>query len=72
MESSNLKHLSIGESTYWQSDRDEVPNLMDFCVTKGIPQDCAVAKSHFDLFSNHLPVLIALTARMQTKRNNQP
>jgi hypothetical protein len=35
---------------------------VDFCVTKSIPQDFAVAKSCFNLSSDHSPVLITLTA----------
>jgi uncharacterized protein YktA (UPF0223 family) len=49
MERNNLKHPSTGESTYWPSDRNKLPDLVDFCVTKGIPQDFAEAKSCFDL-----------------------
>jgi hypothetical protein len=62
MERNDLKHLSTGEPTYWPSDRNKLPDLVDFCVMKGIPQDFAVAKSCFDL-SDHSPVLIALEAR---------
>jgi hypothetical protein len=49
MERNKLKYLSMGEPTYWASERNKLPDLMDFCVTKGIPQDFAVAKSRFDL-----------------------
>jgi hypothetical protein len=62
MKRNNLKHLSTGEPTYWPSDRNKLPDLMDFCVTKGIPQDLAVAKSCFDLSSDHSPVLITITS----------
>jgi hypothetical protein len=70
MERNNLKHLSTGEPTYWPSDRNKLPGLMDFCVTKSILQDFAVAKSCFDFFSDHSPVLITLTshARNQEKQ----
>jgi hypothetical protein len=34
---------------------------MDFCVTQDIPQEFAVAKSCFDVSSDHSPALIALT-----------
>jgi hypothetical protein len=44
----------MGEPTYWPSDKNKLPDLVDFCVTKRIPQDFA---------SNHFPVLITLTAR---------
>jgi hypothetical protein len=62
MERNNLKHLSTGEPTYWQSNRNKLPDLVDFCVTKGIPQDFAVANSCFDLSSDHSLVLITLTS----------
>jgi hypothetical protein len=64
MERNNLKHLSTGEPTYWPSDRNKLSDLVDFCVTKGIPQDFTVAKSCFDLSSHHSPVLITLKARV--------
>jgi hypothetical protein len=62
MERNNLKHLYTGEPTYWPSDRNKLPDLTDFCVTKGISQDFTEAKSCFHLFSDHSPVLITLTA----------
>jgi hypothetical protein len=51
-----------GRIIYWPSDRNKLPGLVDFCVTKSILQDFAVAKSCFDLSSNHSPVLITLTS----------
>jgi hypothetical protein len=62
MERNNLKLLSKGELAYWPSDRNKLSDLVDFCVTKGTPQDFAVAKSYFDLSSDHSPVFITLTA----------
>jgi hypothetical protein len=56
------KHLSMGEPTYWPSDRNKLPDLVDFCVTKGLPEDFAVAESCFDLSSVHCLALITLTA----------
>jgi hypothetical protein len=44
---------------------------VDFCVTKGIPQDFAVAKSWFDLCSDHFPILIAPTADAMNHENEQ-
>jgi hypothetical protein len=69
MESNNMKHLSKGEPTYWPSDRNKQPDLTDFCVTKGISQDFAVAKSCLDLYSDHSPVL---SRRQTTKLKQQP
>jgi hypothetical protein len=62
MERNNLKHLSTGEPTHWPSDRNKLPDVVDFCVTKGIPQVFAVEKSCFYLSSDHSLVLITLTS----------
>jgi exonuclease III len=43
MEHLHLRHLSTGEPTYWPSDRHKLPDLLDFCVTKGIPPNSAAA-----------------------------
>jgi hypothetical protein len=51
----------MGELTYWPSDRNKLLELVDFCVTKGIFQDFTVAKSCFDLCSDHSPISITLT-----------
>jgi hypothetical protein len=61
MERNNLKHPSKGEPTYWSSDTNKLPDLVDFCVTKRIPQTFAVAKACFDLSSDRSPVLITLS-----------
>jgi hypothetical protein len=52
------------EPTFWPSDRNKLPDLVDFSVTKGIPQDFAVAKSCFDLSCHHSLILITLTVDM--------
>jgi hypothetical protein len=54
MERNNVKHLSMGEPTYWPSDRNKLPDLLDFCAAK---------ESCFDLSTNHSPVLITLKAQ---------
>jgi hypothetical protein len=43
MERNNLEHTSTWEPTYWPSGRNKLPDLGDFCVTKGIPKDFTVA-----------------------------
>jgi hypothetical protein len=63
MERSNLKHLSKGQPTYWPSDRNKLPDLVDFCY-KGYSPNFAVAKSCFDLSSDHSLVLITLTSHV--------
>jgi hypothetical protein len=61
MEGKKSKHKSTGEPTYCTFDRNKLPDIVSFCVTKRIPQDFAVAKSCFNLSRDHSSVLITLT-----------
>lgn len=55
----NLSYLSTGEPTFWPIDKNKIPDLLDFCIVKGIAQPYLNAKSCLDLFSDHSPVLIS-------------
>jgi hypothetical protein len=66
-----LKTPSTGEPTYWPSDRNKLPDLVDFCVTEGISQDFTVAKSSFDLSSGHSLVLITPTSHALNQEKQQ-
>jgi endonuclease/exonuclease/phosphatase family metal-dependent hydrolase len=55
----NYRHLS-GKPTYWPTDRNKLPDLVDFCITKGISPNHVFTKSCFELSSDHTPVLITL------------
>ena len=68
IELNHLNHLSTGEPMYWPTDRNKIPDLVDFGITKGINHDCATAKSCFDLSSHHSPVLITLSTSAQSTR----
>jgi hypothetical protein len=37
--SNNYKHLCTGELTYWPNDMNKLFDLVDFSITKGIPED---------------------------------
>jgi endonuclease/exonuclease/phosphatase family metal-dependent hydrolase len=67
MEQLNLNHISTGEPTYWPSDCKKLPDLLDFCVTKGIPRDSALPTSCLDLSSDHSPVLITVCNHVVTR-----
>jgi hypothetical protein len=57
----NYRHLSSGEPTYWPTDRNKLPDLVDFCITKGISPDHILARSCFELSLDHTLVLITLS-----------
>jgi hypothetical protein len=51
-----------GYTTYWPSDMNKIPDLVDFCVTKGIPPDFAIAQSCLDISSDYSSILVTLTS----------
>uniref|UniRef100_A0A6M2DME9 Putative rna-directed dna polymerase from mobile element jockey n=1 Tax=Xenopsylla cheopis TaxID=163159 RepID=A0A6M2DME9_XENCH len=55
----NLNHVSTGEPTYWPSDRSKVPDLLDFCLTKGLVSSQLKAEYCLDLSSDHSPIIIS-------------
>jgi hypothetical protein len=63
LESNNFRHVSSGEPTYWATDQNKLPALVDFCVTKGIPRNFTDANSCLELSSDHSPVLVTLSTQ---------
>lgn len=58
----NLDYLSTGEPTYWPSDRQKIPDLLDFFVTKGLPRNNFHIEQSLDLSSDHSPVILTLAS----------
>lgn len=68
MTENNLSHLSTGQPTYWPSDLAKVPDLIDFCVTKGIQQPYIKVESCLDLSSDHSTIIVTLSSHVQLKK----
>ena len=64
MQEMKLGHKSTGQPTYWPTDRRKVPDLIDFCVTKGIAENHLVAESCYDLSSDHSPIIITASTKI--------
>ena len=60
MQNNNLKHLSTRQPTYWPSDPNKIPDLLDFCVTKGMDTKKLAVQSCLELTSDHTPILITV------------
>ena len=56
----NIKYISTRQPTYWPSDPNKLPDLLDFCVTKGIDTKKLTVASCLDLTSDHTPILITM------------
>lgn len=56
----NMDVISSGEPTYWPSDRQKIPDLIDFGVTKSIPRHLVRVDSSLELSSDHTPTIVTL------------
>lgn len=68
MDVNNYKHLSTGRPTYWPSDINKIPDLIDFCVTNGISPRKVAIEENLELSSDHSVLMVMLSSRLL----NQP
>ena len=64
-----LQQISTGEPTYWPSDINKRPDVIDFCISKGIPSSIVKAESCFDLSSDHSPIIITIASKTIQNRS---
>lgn len=62
---------STGKPTYWPSDRNKIPDLLDFYITRKIPGNFIKIEENYDLNSDHSPVILILSENI-IKRENIP
>lgn len=55
--------LSTGSPTYWPTDINKTPDLLDFVVYYGIPPSLLHVVASEDLSSDHSPIIINFSAR---------
>lgn len=67
----NLSFISSGEPTYWPTDTQRLPDLLDFCITKGLNTSQIRAQTSLDLSSDHSPVIVTIHSQI-IRRQKQP
>ena len=58
----NLNYLSTYEPTYWPTDANKIPNLLDFFITKNISPRYVQINSSAELSSDHSPVIATVSS----------
>lgn len=53
-----LDHVSPGSPTYWPTDLNKLPDMINFAITKNIPRSLLSADCLPELSSDHSPVFI--------------
>jgi hypothetical protein len=67
MHRQNSNYLSTGEPTYWPSDHNKLPDLLDFFIYKGIATHYSQIEPNHELSSDHTPVIATLSTHVINK-----
>lgn len=59
--SNRYSYLSTGEPTYWPTDREKMPDLLEFFVVQGVSNNYTTVESNYDIFYDHSPVILTLS-----------
>lgn len=61
LEENGLSTVSSGEPTYWPTDTNKKPDLLDFFIVKGLSRNYLKAETCLDSNSDHTPVLLTIS-----------
>jgi hypothetical protein len=60
----NCSYLSTEEPTYWPSDPNKTPDLLDFFVFKSIATNYIQIEANWNLSSDHTPIITTLSTHI--------
>ena len=63
----NYHYFSTGGPTYWPTDPNKLPDLLDFLVTRGLLATDIQVVPVFELFSDHSPIIASIGASLTNK-----
>ena len=63
----NLVNFSTGGPTYWPTDPNKLPDLLDFLFTRGLPTTDIQVVPVFELSSDHSPIIASIGASLTNK-----
>jgi hypothetical protein len=63
----NCNYLSTGVPTYWPTDPNKMADLLDFFINKGETPNYIQVEPNFELWSDHTPVIAALSSHIISK-----
>lgn len=69
IDNNNYNYLSAGEPTYWPTDVNKIPDLLDFFVTRGVSHNYVTITSSLDLSSDHSPIILTISSTVVIQEN---
>jgi hypothetical protein len=68
MSNNNLQYLSTRQTMFWPSDTNRQPDLLDFCITKGINVQKFEIDSCLELSSDHTTIIVTMDTLIPKKQ----
>jgi hypothetical protein len=69
IQTKNYSYLSTGSPTYWPTDNNKTPDLLDFFITNGISTDCADVDANYSLTSDHSPIIATISTTVMIRQS---
>jgi hypothetical protein len=63
-----LEILSTGEPTYWPTDVNRTPDLIDFFIFKGLSHNYLDIKPNLEIASDHTPIIATISTHILTRK----
>lgn len=64
--------ISTRKPTYWPTDPNKLPDIIDFFVMKGVSSNYTEREGLIELISDHIPVLLSLCSNIIVKQKKLP
>lgn len=62
--------LSTGKPTYWPTDLNKIPDLIDFFIVRNISANFLQIEEGWDMNSDHSPIILTLSENVIKRENN--
>lgn len=64
------KYHSTGRPTYWSTDKNKIPDLLDFFISRKLPANYISIEEESDVYSDHSPIVLTLSDKIINKESN--
>ena len=69
LQAKNYSYLSTGSPTYWPTDVNKIPDLLDFFIVHGISPTYADVQSSYGLTSDHTPIIVTISTTIVIRQS---
>jgi hypothetical protein len=68
IQAQNYSYITIVSPTYWPTNTNKLPNILDFFILRGISTAYANIQASYDLTSDHSPIIATISRHVVTRK----